>query len=274
MTTAVVRLPGCAASVHVATHQSSTLESPPAPAHGPFAIALLAVVISAMSSPDSRLGRSPLQTLRIRSGRTTRRHHCVLAYLISLWGESAWRRVHRCSSTSRPYFIAPFANSRPAASRGATTWRAARPVRIDDLRLGPCDRLGIRGAGPSCRRIRAVLGLRGVHGALARAHPGWGDLSMFVGRPRHRAGLPGHLPSPSTLDEAVRRRIATPVTSMTRSSLTHGHGPRGAQGRFPHHDQLLAWRPMRSNSRSGSKVGRRPCSRWPVRWHRSRIRTR
>lgn len=150
---------------------------------GPFAVpALLAVVISAMSQNFLNIygGAISVQTLRIPVSRTTAVVIiCALAYLISLWGEAGVEAKFAVFLNLTAYFIAPFAVvlllDYHLGGRHDRT-------RIDEL----YDTGRVVGWGFVAWAAGVLVSVPfwvsdAYTGALAKAHPGWGDLSMYVG---------------------------------------------------------------------------------------------
>jgi NCS1 nucleoside transporter family len=150
---------------------------------GPFAVpALLAVVLSAMSQNFLNIygGAISVQTLRIPVKRSTAVIIiCALAYVISLWGEAGVESRFAVFLNLTAYFIAPFATvllldyhlgGRHDRARIGELYDPSRVVDWGFVAWA----FGVLASVPFWSSTAYT-------GFLAKAHPGWGDLSMFVG---------------------------------------------------------------------------------------------
>ncbi len=165
-------------------HSTSTTDSIAAlhQLTGPFAVpALAAVVLSALSQNFLNVygGAISLQTLRLPLTRAQGvTLICVLGFLISLWGESGIEAKFEVFLSLTAYFIAPF-----AAVLLLDYYVGGRSQRS---RLGELyDQSRIVGWGFVAWAAGVVVSVPFWHsdiytGALARAHPEWGDLGNYV----------------------------------------------------------------------------------------------
>ncbi|MEU1290924.1 MULTISPECIES: cytosine permease [unclassified Streptomyces] len=149
---------------------------------GPFAVpALIAVGLSALAQNFLNVygGAISVQTLKVPISRSQAvTVICLLAYVISLWGESGTEDKFKVFLNLTAYFIAPFA---VVLLLDFYLGGRSDPSRIKEL----YDRRRVLGWG-------FVAWVGGVAasvpfwqssfytGAFARAYPGAGDLSMFV----------------------------------------------------------------------------------------------
>lgn len=149
---------------------------------GPFAVpALAAVILSAMSQNFLNVygGAISLQTLRLPLTRPQGvTLICVLAFLISLWGESGIEAKFEVFLSLTAYFIAPFA---AVLLLDYYVGGRSRRSRIGEL----YDRNKIVGWGFVAWVVGVLVSVPFWHshvytGALAVAHPEWGDLGNYV----------------------------------------------------------------------------------------------
>ena len=186
---------------------------------GPFAVpALLAVVISAMSQNFLNIygGAISVQTLRIPVSRTTAVIIiCVLSYVISLWGEAGVEAKFAVFLNLTAYFIAPFAT--------VLLLDYYLGGRHDRSRIGELYDSGrIVNWGFAAWAAGVLVSVpfwvsEAYTGFLAKAHPGWGDLSMFVGA----AGTVLAYLATYRLGPLWRRPSAgTPITSKSVSAAS------------------------------------------------------
>lgn len=150
---------------------------------GPFAVpALAAVILSALSQNFLNVygGAISLQTLRLPLTRPQGvTLICVLAFLISLWGESGIEAKFEVFLSLTAYFIAPFA---AVLLLDYYVGGRSQPSRVGELY--DADRLV--GWGFVAWAAGVVVSIPFWHshlytGVLAAAHPEWGDLGNYVG---------------------------------------------------------------------------------------------
>lgn len=150
---------------------------------GPFAVpALAAVVISALSQNVLNVygGAISLQTLRLPVSRPQGvTAICLVAYLISLWGAEGVEGKFEVFLNLTAYFIAPFAT---VLLLDYYLGGRSRRDRIGEL----YDRSRILGWGFVAWAAGVLVAVPFWHsdlytGALASAHPGWGDIGNYVG---------------------------------------------------------------------------------------------
>ena len=150
---------------------------------GPFAVpALAAVILSALSQNFLNVygGAISLQTLRVPLTRPQGvTLICVLAFLISLWGETGIEAKFEVFLSLTAYFIAPF-----AAVLLLDYYAGGRSQRSRIGELYDPNRLVGWGFVAWAAGVLASVPFWHSHlytGALAAAHPEWGDLGNYVG---------------------------------------------------------------------------------------------
>ncbi|MFR9730709.1 purine-cytosine permease family protein [Saccharopolyspora sp. MS10] len=150
---------------------------------GPFAVpALAAVILSALSQNFLNVygGAISLQTLRLPLTRPQGvTLICVLAFLISLWGETGIEAKFEVFLSLTAYFIAPFAT---VLLLDYYLGGRSQPDRVAEL-YDPARAVGW-GFVAWAAGVVASVPFWHSHvytGALAAAHPEWGDLGNYVG---------------------------------------------------------------------------------------------
>jgi NCS1 nucleoside transporter family len=149
---------------------------------GPFAVpALIGITLSALAQNFLNIygGAISLQTLRVPVSRTQAvTIISVLAYLISLWGESGVEAKFEVFLNLTAYFIAPFAT--------VLLLDYYLGGRSDRDRIGELyDKNRVIGWGFVSWAAGVLVSIPFwtsslYTGPIAAAHPGWGDLSIYV----------------------------------------------------------------------------------------------
>lgn len=149
---------------------------------GPFAVpALIAITLSALAQNFLNVygGAISVQTLRVPVSRPQAvTAICVLAYVISLWGESGTEEKFAVFLNLTAYFIAPFA---VVLLLDYFLGGRSDPGRIPEL----YDRRRVLGWGFVAWAGGVLASVpfwssNAYTGPIASAHPGMGDVSMFV----------------------------------------------------------------------------------------------
>jgi NCS1 family nucleobase:cation symporter-1 len=149
---------------------------------GPFAIpALGAVILSALSQNFLNVygGAISLQTLRVPLTRPQGvTLICLLSFLVSLWGESGIESKFEVFLSLTSYFITPFVT---VLLLDYYVGKRSEPNRVGEL----YDRNRVVGWGFIAWAVGVLASVPLWHsdlytGALATAHPEWGDLGYYI----------------------------------------------------------------------------------------------